>query len=48
MKVILIIFFNIKGMIMIKCIPEGQTVNQKYYIEAFYNFWQLFLIFSVP
>jgi hypothetical protein len=25
-----IIFFNMRGVIMIEWVPEGQTVNQKY------------------
>jgi len=27
-------FFDIKGIIMIEWVPQGQTVNQKYYIEV--------------
>jgi hypothetical protein len=28
------VFFNIRGIIMIEWVPEGQTVNQKYYLEV--------------
>lgn len=34
LKVMRIVFFDIKGVIMIKWVPQGQTVNQKYYIEV--------------
>jgi hypothetical protein len=34
MKAMTIIFFNIRGVIMIEWVPEGQTVNQKYYLEV--------------
>jgi hypothetical protein len=30
-KAMIIVFFDIRGVIMIEWIPEGQTVNQKYY-----------------
>jgi hypothetical protein len=33
-KAIKIVFFNIRGVIMIAWLPEGQTVNQKYYLEV--------------
>jgi hypothetical protein len=33
-KAIMIVFFNIRGVIMIELVPEGQTVNQKYYLEV--------------
>jgi hypothetical protein len=28
------VFFNIRGVIMIEWVPEGQTINQKYYLEV--------------
>ena len=31
-------FFYIKGIIMIEWVPQGQTVNQKYYIEVLIKF----------
>ena len=34
LKVMLIVFFDIKGIVMIEWVPQGQTVNQKYYIEV--------------
>jgi hypothetical protein len=33
MKPMLITFFNIKGTVHFKFIPQGQTVNQAYYVE---------------
>jgi hypothetical protein len=33
-KVMMIVFFNIRGIIMIEWVPEGQMVNQKYYLEV--------------
>jgi hypothetical protein len=33
-KAILIVSFNIRGVIMIEWIPEGQKVNQKYSLEV--------------
>jgi hypothetical protein len=30
----MIVFFNIRGVIMIEWVPEGQMVNQKYYLEV--------------
>jgi len=33
MKTILIIFFDIKGIVHFEFIPQGQTVNQTYYAE---------------
>jgi hypothetical protein len=33
-KAMKIIFFDIRGVIMIEWVPEGQTVNQKYYLEV--------------
>lgn len=33
-KAMLIVFFDIKGVIMTEWVPEGQTVNQKYYIDT--------------
>jgi hypothetical protein len=32
-KVLMIVFFDTKDVITIKLVPEGQTVNQKYYLE---------------
>lgn len=34
LKAMLIVFFDINGIIMIDWVPEGQTVNQKYYKEV--------------
>jgi len=31
----LIVFFDIKGVITIERIPQGQTVNQHYYLQVF-------------
>jgi predicted nucleotidyltransferase len=33
-KTMMIVFVNIRGVIMIEWVPEGQTVNQKYYLEV--------------
>jgi hypothetical protein len=33
-KAMMIVFFNIRDVIMIEWVPEGQTVNQKYYLEV--------------
>jgi len=33
-KATLIVFFDIKGIIMIELVPPGQAVNQKYFIEV--------------
>jgi len=30
----MIIFFNIRGIVHVDCVPEGQTVNQVYYKEV--------------
>jgi hypothetical protein len=32
-KAMMIVFFDIRDVIMIEWAPEGQTVNQKYYLE---------------
>jgi hypothetical protein len=34
LKVMMIIFFDNRGIIMIEWVPEGQMVNQKYYLEV--------------
>lgn len=34
LKAMLIVFFDVRGVIMVEWVPEGQTVNQKYYIEV--------------
>jgi hypothetical protein len=34
MKTVLITFFNIKGIVYFEFIPQGQTVNQAYYVET--------------
>nr|CAH7723473.1 unnamed protein product [Callosobruchus chinensis] len=34
LKAMLIIFFDSRGVIMVEWVPQGQTVNQKYYIEV--------------
>jgi hypothetical protein len=33
-KAMLIVFFNIQGIVMAERVPSGQTVNQHYYIEV--------------
>jgi hypothetical protein len=33
-KAMMIVFFTIRGIIMIEWVPEGQTVNQNYYLEV--------------
>jgi hypothetical protein len=33
-KAMMIIFFNIRGSVMIEWISEGQTVNKDYYLEV--------------
>jgi hypothetical protein len=33
MKTLLITFFDIKGTVHFEFIPQGQTVNQAYYVE---------------
>jgi hypothetical protein len=32
-KAMMIVFFDVRGVIMIEWVPEGQTVNQKHYLE---------------
>jgi hypothetical protein len=34
LKAMLIVFFDIKGVIMTEWIPQGQTVNQHYYLQV--------------
>jgi hypothetical protein len=33
-KAMIIVLFDIRGIIMIEWVPEGPTVNQKYYLEV--------------
>jgi hypothetical protein len=33
-KAMVIVFFDIRGVIMTEWVPEGQTGNQKYYLEV--------------
>jgi hypothetical protein len=33
-KAMMIVFFDIRGVIMIEWVPEGQTVNQEHYLEV--------------
>jgi hypothetical protein len=33
-KAMMIVCFNSRGVIMTEWVPEGQTVNQKYYLEV--------------
>jgi len=33
-KAMLIVFFDIQGIMMAVWVPSGQTVNQQYYIEV--------------
>jgi hypothetical protein len=33
-KAMMIVFFDIGGIMMIKWVPEGQAVNQEYYLEV--------------
>jgi hypothetical protein len=37
-KAMTIVFFDIRGVITIEWVPEGQTVNQKYYLEVVTKF----------
>jgi hypothetical protein len=39
-KAMVIIFFNIRGVITIEWVPEGQTVNQKYYLKVLTKLWE--------
>jgi len=34
LKAMLIVFFDIKGVIMTEWVPQGQTVNQHYYLQV--------------
>jgi histone-lysine N-methyltransferase SETMAR len=34
LKAVMIIFFDIRSVIMIEWVPEGQTFNPKYYLEV--------------
>jgi hypothetical protein len=36
-KAMLIVFFDIQGIVMAEWVPSGQTVNQHYYIEVLTN-----------
>jgi hypothetical protein len=40
-KAILIVFFDIQGIVMAQWVPSGQMVNQQYYIEVLTNHLQL-------
>ena len=33
-KAMLIVFFDIQGIVMAECVPSCQTVNQQYYVEV--------------
>ena len=33
-KVMLIVFFDINGIVMTEWVPEGQTVDQTYFLKA--------------
>jgi hypothetical protein len=33
-KATMVVFFHIRGAVMIEWVPEGQMVNQKYYLEV--------------
>jgi len=33
-KAMLIVFFDMQGIVMAEWVPSGQTVNQQYYIEV--------------
>jgi hypothetical protein len=37
LKVMFIAIFDIKGVVLFKFIPQGQTVNQAYYVEAIHR-----------
>jgi hypothetical protein len=39
-KTMMIVFFNIRGVIMMDWVPEGQMVHQKYYLEALTKVWE--------
>jgi hypothetical protein len=36
-KAMMIVFFNIRGVVMIDWVSEGQLVNRKYYLEVLTN-----------
>jgi hypothetical protein len=33
-KAMMAVFFDIRGIVMIECVPEGQTVDQKYHLKV--------------
>ncbi|GFV97689.1 hypothetical protein TNCV_2312761 [Trichonephila clavipes] len=39
-KVMLIVFFDINGIVMIECVPSGQIVIQQHYIEVLKRLWE--------
>jgi hypothetical protein len=40
-KAMMIVSFDIRCVIIIEWVPEGQMVNQKYYLEVLTNFREL-------
>ncbi len=40
LKVILIIFFDIKGIVMTQWVPESQIVNQSCYLKVLVTLWE--------